>query len=75
LSVGFLGYGWPEEHPGSPREERPQEREGQGIRRRREPGGDRERRGHAGFPLDELIADTIEGMKPVAEKIGLKGNL
>jgi len=28
-----------------------------------------------GLPLDELIADTIEGMKPVAEKIGLKGNL
>ena len=28
-----------------------------------------------GLPLDELIADTIEGMKPVAEIIGLKGNL
>ena len=28
-----------------------------------------------GLPLDELIADTIEGMMPVAEKIGLKGNL
>ena len=28
-----------------------------------------------GVSLDELIADTIEGMKTVAEKIGLKGNL
>jgi hypothetical protein len=26
-------------------------------------------------PLEELIADTIEGMKTVAETIGLKGNL
>jgi putative nucleotidyltransferase with HDIG domain len=25
-------------------------------------------------PLDQLIADTIEGMKTVAESIGLKGN-
>jgi putative nucleotidyltransferase with HDIG domain len=25
-------------------------------------------------PLEELIADTIEGMKPIAEAIGLKGN-
>ena len=25
-------------------------------------------------PLDQLIADTIEGMKTVAETIGLKGN-
>jgi putative nucleotidyltransferase with HDIG domain len=25
-------------------------------------------------PLEELIADTIEGMKPVAETIGLKGH-
>jgi len=24
--------------------------------------------------MDELIADTIEGMKTVAEAIGLKGN-
>lgn len=28
-----------------------------------------------GIPLEALIADTIDGMKPVAEKIGLKGNL
>lgn len=28
-----------------------------------------------GAPLEELIADTIEGMKTVAEAIGLKGNL
>jgi putative nucleotidyltransferase with HDIG domain len=28
-----------------------------------------------GVPLEELIADTIEGMKTVAEEIGLKGNL
>jgi predicted hydrolase (HD superfamily) len=28
-----------------------------------------------GVPLEELIADTIEGMKTVAEAIGLKGNL
>src|SRR5512134_3467669 len=28
-----------------------------------------------GVSLDELIADTIEGMKTVAEAIGLKGNL
>lgn len=28
-----------------------------------------------GISLDELIADTIEGMKPVAGQIGLKGNL
>ena len=28
-----------------------------------------------GISLDELIADTIEGMKSVAEQIGLKGNL
>ena len=27
-----------------------------------------------GVPLEELIADTIEGMKTVAETIGLKGN-
>ena len=27
-----------------------------------------------GVPLEELIADTIEGMKTVAESIGLKGN-
>ena len=26
-------------------------------------------------PLEELIADTIEGMKTIAETIGLKGNL
>jgi len=26
------------------------------------------------MPLDQLIADTIEGMKTVAESIGLKGN-
>lgn len=25
-------------------------------------------------PLEELIADTIEGMKTIAETIGLKGN-
>jgi len=25
-------------------------------------------------PLDQLIADTIEGMKAVAESIGLKGS-
>lgn len=31
--------------------------------------------GLLGISLDELIADTIEGMKPVAEQIGLKGNL
>ena len=31
--------------------------------------------GLLGLSLDELIADTIEGMKPVAEQIGLKGNL
>jgi predicted hydrolase (HD superfamily) len=31
--------------------------------------------GLLGISLDELIADTIEGMKPVAEHIGLKGNL
>ena len=30
--------------------------------------------GLLGIPLDELIADTIEGMKPVAGQIGLKGN-
>lgn len=28
-----------------------------------------------GAPLEELIADTIEGMKTVAAEIGLKGNL
>ena len=28
-----------------------------------------------GVPLEELIADTIEGMKTIAETIGLKGNL
>lgn len=28
-----------------------------------------------GVPLDELIADTIEGMKTVADRIGLKGNV
>jgi hypothetical protein len=28
-----------------------------------------------GVPLEELIADTIEGMKTVAQDIGLKGNL
>ena len=28
-----------------------------------------------GVPLDVLIADTIEGMKSVADAIGLKGNL
>jgi putative nucleotidyltransferase with HDIG domain len=28
-----------------------------------------------GVPLEELIADTIEGMKTVASEIGLKGNL
>lgn len=28
-----------------------------------------------GISLDELITDTIEGMKPVAGQIGLKGNL
>jgi putative nucleotidyltransferase with HDIG domain len=28
-----------------------------------------------GVPLEELIADTIEGMKTVAADIGLKGNL
>jgi len=28
-----------------------------------------------GISIDELIADTIEGMRPVAGKIGLKGNL
>lgn len=28
-----------------------------------------------GVPLEELIADTIEGMKTVAAEIGLKGNL
>lgn len=28
-----------------------------------------------GVPLDELIADTIEGMKTVADRIGLRGNL
>lgn len=28
-----------------------------------------------GISLDDLIADTIEGMKPVAGQIGLKGNL
>ena len=28
-----------------------------------------------GMSLDELIADTIEGMKSVAEQIGLKGNM
>ena len=27
-----------------------------------------------GIPLEELVADTIEGMKTVAETIGLKGN-
>jgi putative nucleotidyltransferase with HDIG domain len=27
-----------------------------------------------GVPLEELIADTIEGMKPIAETIGLKGS-
>ena len=27
-----------------------------------------------GVPLEELVADTIEGMKTVAETIGLKGN-
>jgi predicted hydrolase (HD superfamily) len=31
--------------------------------------------GLLGISLDEIIADTIEGMKPVAEQIGLKGNL
>ena len=31
--------------------------------------------GLLGISLDELIADTIEGMKLVAEQIGLKGNL
>jgi len=31
--------------------------------------------GLLGIPLEELIADTIEGMKPVAEQIGLKGTL
>ena len=31
--------------------------------------------GLLGISLDELIADTIEGMKSVAEQIGLKGNL
>ncbi|HBX44028.1 MAG TPA: hydrolase [Deltaproteobacteria bacterium] len=30
--------------------------------------------GLLGISLEELIADTIEGMKPVAEQIGLKGN-
>lgn len=30
--------------------------------------------GLLGIPLDELIADTIEGMKTVAGQIGLKGN-
>lgn len=28
-----------------------------------------------GVGIDELVADTIEGMKPAAEAIGLKGNL
>ncbi len=28
-----------------------------------------------GVSLDDLIADTIEGMRPVAEQIGLKGTL
>ena len=28
-----------------------------------------------GISIEELIADTIEGMKPVAGQIGLKGNL
>jgi predicted hydrolase (HD superfamily) len=28
-----------------------------------------------GVPLEELIADAIEGMKTVAEDIRLKGNL
>jgi len=28
-----------------------------------------------GMPLDELIAETIAGMRPVAAEIGLKGNL
>jgi len=28
-----------------------------------------------GVPLEELIADTIEGMRTVAAEIGLKGNL
>lgn len=28
-----------------------------------------------GISLDDLIADTIEGMKPVAGQIGLKGNI
>jgi putative nucleotidyltransferase with HDIG domain len=28
-----------------------------------------------GVPLEELVADTIEGMKTVADRIGLKGNL
>ena len=27
-----------------------------------------------GVPLEELIADTIDGMRPIAETIGLKGN-
>jgi putative nucleotidyltransferase with HDIG domain len=31
--------------------------------------------GLLGLPLEELIADTIEGMRTVAEEIGLKGNL
>ncbi len=31
--------------------------------------------GLLGISIDELIADTIEGMKPGAEQIGLKGNL
>lgn len=67
-----LGAAFPQ-HPRHGDKVGQEKMEVRGVRRRRQPRGDREGAAMLGLELDVLIGETILAMRPVAADIGLAG--